>query len=66
VFLSAEQVADLTGRTQPAAQRRWLTRNGVRFFVRADGRPAVPADQLQPPGTRRPAGPNLEALARLV
>jgi hypothetical protein len=45
-FLSDADVATLTGRKQPAAQRRWLARNGLRFFVRADGRPAVPADQV--------------------
>lgn len=43
MFLSPADVEALTGRKQPAAQRRWLARNGVRFYVRADGRPAVPA-----------------------
>ena len=61
-FLPPSDVEALTGRKQPAAQIRWLSRNGLRFFVRADGRPAVPADQVFPD---RPAGPNLEALARL-
>jgi hypothetical protein len=62
VFLSPDEVRDLTGCVQPAAQRRWLARNGLRFFVRADGRPSVPKDQITPD---RPAGPNLEALAKV-
>lgn len=41
MFLTQEQVVELTGLTQPAAQRRWLSRLAVPFRVRADGRPVV-------------------------
>jgi hypothetical protein len=66
VFLTAEQVAELTGRKQPAAQRRWLDRNGVRYFVRADGRPAVREADLEGDRPPRPSGPNLAALHRMA
>ena len=62
-FLSPAQLEGLTGRRQPAAQIRWLAQSGLRFWVRADGRPAVPADQVF---EARPAGPDLEALQRLA
>jgi hypothetical protein len=47
VFLIPRQLYELTGYTQPAAQIRWLQRNGIRHFVRADGRPVVTKDALQ-------------------
>ena len=63
MFLTPEQLETLTGLRQPAAQIRWLRRNGVRHYVRADGRPVVPASalagQTQPP---KAAGPNFAAL----
>jgi hypothetical protein len=42
LYLSANELADLTGLSQGAAQIRWLQKNGVRHFVRADGKPRVP------------------------
>lgn len=41
MFLTDTQLQDLTGLRQGKAQIRWLQRNGVKHFVRADGRPVV-------------------------
>lgn len=41
MFLTPDQLEILTGRKQPAAQRRWLSRQGVPFRERADGKPVV-------------------------
>jgi hypothetical protein len=63
MFLSAEELSSLTGYVRPSAQRRWLERHGFRFWVRADGQPAVPSDQLA--GKRAPSRgwqPDLSAL----
>lgn len=42
LYLTPEEVIETTGLHQPAAQIRWLQKNGVRHFVRADGKPRVP------------------------
>lgn len=46
MFLTSQQLAELTGYVRPSAQRRWLAQNGIRFWVRADGMNAVLVDQL--------------------
>lgn len=38
-LLSPADLAELTGLTQPAAQRRWLDRHGIAYTLRADGAP---------------------------
>jgi hypothetical protein len=62
MFLTDDQLADLTGLKQPAAQRRWLIREHVPFRVRADGLNRVLAADLagreQPP----PARPRFDAI----
>lgn len=45
-FLSAEEIVQLTGRSQPAAQRRQLKRMGINFFENADGCPVVSSGVL--------------------
>jgi hypothetical protein len=47
MFLTPEQLEDLTGLTQPAAQLRWLRKNGIEAYERADGKPRVPAAQFK-------------------
>ncbi len=42
LYLSPDEMSELTGLTQGAAQIRWLQKNGIRHFVRADGKPRVP------------------------
>jgi Domain of unknown function (DUF4224) len=46
VFLTTEQLQELTGLRQHAAQRRWLARQGVAFRTRVDGRPVVLESEL--------------------
>lgn len=46
IFLTSEELADLTGYVQSAAQVRWLRRNRVHHFIRADGRPRVPRESI--------------------
>jgi Domain of unknown function (DUF4224) len=42
MFLDASELADLTGYRQSAAQVRWLRKNGITHYVRADGQVRVP------------------------
>jgi hypothetical protein len=63
MFLTPEQLETLTGLRQPAAQRRWLARQGIRYRERADGKPVVlEADlhQTAPP----PARPRFDLVRR--
>lgn len=41
MFLTAEELAELTERSQAAAQIRWLVSRGWRHEVGANGRPKV-------------------------
>ncbi|WP_236170407.1 DUF4224 domain-containing protein [Pseudomonas parakoreensis] len=41
MFLTPEEVADLTGYKRPAAQMRWLTAERYGFAVGGDGHPKV-------------------------
>jgi hypothetical protein len=47
MFMTPEQLEQLSGYVKPALQRRWLAANGFRFEVRADGRPAVLVSQVE-------------------
>lgn len=61
MFLTPQQLEDLTGYVQPAAQVRWLQKNGVQHFVRGDGKPRVLPSALEMRELPS-AGPNFEAL----
>jgi hypothetical protein len=41
LFLTSEELAELTGRTSAAGQRKWLDAKGYRFAVNANNRPIV-------------------------
>ena len=41
VFLTLEEIMELTGYQQQSAQRQWLTRHGWYFEVSRGGRPIV-------------------------
>lgn len=41
MFLSQEEVADMTGYTKPSAQVRWLEAEKFGFVVGGDGHPKV-------------------------
>jgi len=43
MFLTTDQIADLTGYQRHADQRKWLTARGWVFEVAATGRPIVSA-----------------------
>lgn len=67
-FLTPEDLEELTGLSQGAAQIKWLRREGVKVFVRADGKPRVLWSDLRArkePRQRDPAQPNFSALPSL-
>lgn len=41
MFLTPDEVADLTGRTRASAQIRWLDEHLFGYVIGADGRPKV-------------------------
>lgn len=41
LFLTPVEMAELTGRSTSAGQRRWLDANGYRFALNANSRPIV-------------------------
>jgi hypothetical protein len=47
MFLSANELQELTGYKKPALQQRWLLQNGYQFDVRGDGRPVVMEAQVR-------------------
>ena len=69
MFLTADQLHELTGYKRAAYQCRWLAKNRVHFYVRGDGRPVVTETAIEPPegrkSGRRPSVPDLAALDRL-
>ncbi len=46
LFLTPGELAELTGRTSPAHQRKWLEANGYRFAVNANNRPIVAREHV--------------------
>ena len=46
LFLTAEELAELTGYTATAHQRKWLDANGYRYALNANNRPIVARDYL--------------------
>ena len=46
MFLTADELQELTGYVRPSAQVRWLIRNGVAHYRRADGKPVVTREAL--------------------
>jgi len=63
LLLTDKEIERLTGYKQKAAQVRWLQKNGVRHFVRADGHPNVPESALDTTAPAR-SGPKLDAVRR--
>ncbi|MNF77549.1 hypothetical protein D3C84_596990 [compost metagenome] len=41
MFMTSDEVADLTGRTRASAQIRWLDEHLFGYVIGADGRPKV-------------------------
>lgn len=62
-FLTDAELEDMTGLVQPAAQVRWLRKNNVHHYVRADGQVRVPRGSIERPGPADRSGrPNFGAL----
>lgn len=63
-LLSPDDLAELTGLTQPAAQRRWLDRHRIAYTLRADGAPRTTWGAVEAALGVREAGaePNLAGL----
>lgn len=47
MFLTADELAELTGRVRWSAQIRWLREKRWAFTVRADGRPVVARQEAE-------------------
>lgn len=57
MFLTRDELQQLTGYKRSADQIRWLRDRGVHFFVAATGRPSVPRAAIEgrSPGSRAAA-----------
>ncbi len=65
VLLSAEEIYGLTGYRLAAYQVRWLQRQGITHWVRADGKPSVPRAAIEGRAVQPSAPePDWSALAR--
>jgi hypothetical protein len=68
IFLTESELQELTGYVKPAAQARWLKRNGIRFFrQRMTGCIKVPCAALTGTGDATNAvedGPRLDWIHR--
>ena len=70
LFLTPEQIEEMTGRKQIKAQCRWMDENGIRWKLNAAGKLLVSPRHVEQVlcGETTPArertGPNLKALAR--
>jgi hypothetical protein len=53
MFLTSDQIFELTGYRRPSAQVRALRRMGVEHWIRPDGRPVVRADWRRAVPARR-------------
>jgi len=62
MFLTADNIENLTGYVQAAAQIKWLRKNGITHFVRGDGRPVVPTNAFASEKIDGATTPNFTAL----
>ncbi len=65
MFLSKEDLEQMTGFKRPSRQRKWLDHNGYRFDVNAAGRPVVlmsAVEQKLGPTQNPRQTPNFDAL----
>ena len=62
MFLTSEQLLEMTGYRNHAAQATWLSDNGYSFDLRRDGRPNILLDQVRERQCKKAVikpGPNL-------
>ena len=66
MFLTPDEVKELTGRARPGPQRRQLTRMGIKFLINCLGRPIVCRAEIESKATtgggERKTTPDLGAL----
>lgn len=66
MFLTKDELKELTDLERPTAQIRWLNDNGYRFEVSAAGRPKVLTSavtkRLGEAGRKKPATPHFERI----
>lgn len=65
MFLTPAELVELTGYRRASAQVSWLRKQGVRHYVRRDGRPVVVKDALvtDAPARKRPDFSKVEGAA---
>ncbi len=67
-WLSGAEKWELTGYQRPTFQKRWLTENGIRHYIRKDGEIVIPrvalGERVPVNDGEREVGPHLEGLAR--
>lgn len=56
MFLTPDELRELTGYRTASAQIRWLTQNGVKHWIAATGRPVVPRAAIDGTATTRNDG----------
>lgn len=72
MFLTSEEIIELTGYKQKTSQIKWLRENGVRFLLGGDDRPKILASQIEQligpflNKTKRKAEPNEDALRKFM
>ena len=62
MFLSRTDIEQLTGYRRPSRQKLWLRKNGLRFFVAADGYPRVPRANFENLQKQHYAEPDFNSL----
>lgn len=65
MFLTRDQVVELTGYRMKSMQIQWLRNNGIRHFIARDGHPRVLESDLTEPKSKTRTRPDFEALRRL-
>lgn len=66
MFLTRDQLIELTGYKRAPEQRRELSRMGIRHWVRIDGKPVVDDSALSQPPSEGVSTPNWGALDGLT
>lgn len=46
-ILASEEIYRLSGYRQPSRQRKWLSDNGIPFYVGADGKPRTTLNMVE-------------------
>ncbi len=62
MFLTDDELGELTGYKRHADQRGWLSRNAIPYWVSARGKPKVLRSALEPQAVRQPGEPDWQYL----